>query len=260
MSLKGKLETVFELKATPEQYFNVWAKQAHQIPNHTPSNIQAVQVHEGDWETAGSIKIWNYTTPDGKAEILKEQVELDEENKKIVFVVLEGDMMKSYKVFKSSYSLAPKGQGCLATCVMEYEKLKERPHSTYLHGSHDCVSLALPLHQIKVILFIDTRKTTMSLKGKLETVLILKATPEQFFNVWAKQAHQIPNHTPSNIQAVQVHEDGKAEIFKEQVELDEVNKKIVLVGLEGDVMKSYKVFKPFFSYTKGPGLFGDLCY
>ncbi|KAF2305512.1 hypothetical protein GH714_006086 [Hevea brasiliensis] len=133
MSLKGKLETVLELKATPEQYFNVLAKQAHHIPNHTPSNIQAVQVHEGDWETAGSIKIWNYTTPDGKAEILKEQVELDEENKKIVFVGLEGDVMKSYKVFKPSYSLAPKGKGCLATCVIEYEKLNENVPTPHIY-------------------------------------------------------------------------------------------------------------------------------
>ena len=59
--MAAKLETVLELSCTPQQFFNIWKNEAHQIPNHTPTNIHTVHVHEGDWETAGSLKIWKYT-------------------------------------------------------------------------------------------------------------------------------------------------------------------------------------------------------
>lgn len=61
MSLKGELETVIELKSSPEKFFGVWKTQAYHIPNHTPDNIHAVDMHEGEWETEGSIKIWRYS-------------------------------------------------------------------------------------------------------------------------------------------------------------------------------------------------------
>ncbi|EEF36378.1 MLP-like protein 34 [Ricinus communis] len=122
--MAAKLETVLELSCTPQQFFTVWKSEAHQIPNHTPNNIHAVDVHEGDWETAGSLKAWKYTV-DGTTETFKERIEVDEENMKVTLVGEEGDVMKSYKVFKPIYYLAPKGNGCLATCVIEYEKVNE---------------------------------------------------------------------------------------------------------------------------------------
>jgi hypothetical protein len=59
-SLKGKLETEIEIKADPQKFYEIFKKQAHQVPNAT-DHIQAVEVHEGDWETHGSVKLWNYT-------------------------------------------------------------------------------------------------------------------------------------------------------------------------------------------------------
>jgi hypothetical protein len=61
MALKGKLETEIELKADAQKFYEVFKKQAHQVPNAAPDHIQAVSVHEGDWETHGSVKIWQYT-------------------------------------------------------------------------------------------------------------------------------------------------------------------------------------------------------
>ncbi|WCJ33562.1 Polyketide cyclase/dehydrase and lipid transport superfamily protein [Euphorbia peplus] len=120
--LKGKLERIVELKATPEAFFNVWKSEAHQIPNHTPSHIHSVDIHDGDWETSGSIKIWKYHH-DGKTEVIKEKVEIDEEKMMIKLVAVEGDVMKYYKVYNPIYYLAPKDGGCVATCILEYEKL-----------------------------------------------------------------------------------------------------------------------------------------
>lgn len=40
-----------------------------------------------------------------------------------------------------------------------------------------------------------------------------------------------------------IYSDGKAEVFKEQVEFDDENFSVTLIGLEGDVFEHYKTFK-----------------
>ncbi|KAF2297107.1 hypothetical protein GH714_017469 [Hevea brasiliensis] len=117
MALKGKLESVLELKSSPEKFLNPWKEQAHQVPNHSPTNIQGVHVHEGDWVTAGSIKVWNYTI-DGRAEVFKEKIVFDDEKKILSIVGLEGDLFKIYKVYTVSWELKPKSQGSLAKVTL----------------------------------------------------------------------------------------------------------------------------------------------
>ncbi|KAJ6903181.1 MLP-like protein 43 [Populus alba x Populus x berolinensis] len=124
MSLKGELETVIELKSSPEKFFSVWKTSAYDIPNHTPDNIHAVDMHEGEWETEGSIKIWRYSV-DGKQEVFKEKVVVDEEKNTLALTGLEGDVMTRYKLFNPTYHLTPKGDGSLARLIVEYEKLNE---------------------------------------------------------------------------------------------------------------------------------------
>ncbi|KAJ9153091.1 hypothetical protein P3X46_026575 [Hevea brasiliensis] len=124
MALKGNLETVLQLKSSPEKFLSVWKGQAHQVPNHTPTNIQGVDVHEGDWVTSGSIKVWKYTV-ERKSEVFKEKVIVDDEKKTVTLIGLEGDVFKIYKVYNVIWQLTPKGQGSLATIILEYEKLNE---------------------------------------------------------------------------------------------------------------------------------------
>lgn len=59
--LKGKVETEIEIKAPAEKFYNIFRSRAHHVPNISSGSIQRVQVHEGDWETHGSIKSWNYS-------------------------------------------------------------------------------------------------------------------------------------------------------------------------------------------------------
>lgn len=63
-------------------------------------------------------------TTEGNAEVFKEKVELDDENRTVSFVGVEGDVMKYYKTFKPTFQLTPKGDGCLAKLTIEYEKLR----------------------------------------------------------------------------------------------------------------------------------------
>ena len=61
MALKYKLETDIEIKAQADKFYNIFRSRMHLIPNVSSDKIQGVQVHEGDWETTGSVKHWNYT-------------------------------------------------------------------------------------------------------------------------------------------------------------------------------------------------------
>ncbi|XP_041009777.1 MLP-like protein 28 [Juglans microcarpa x Juglans regia] len=124
MALKGKLETEIEIKSAADKYYNIFRSTTHHFPKATPNIIQAVEVHEGDWETHGSIKFWNYTI-EGNAEVFKEKVELDDANRAVTLVGIEGDVMNYFKSFKGTYQVTPKGNGSLVKLTLEYEKLTE---------------------------------------------------------------------------------------------------------------------------------------
>ncbi|KAJ0037677.1 hypothetical protein Pint_22315 [Pistacia integerrima] len=85
MALAGKLEADLEINAPAVAFYDVWKSQCHHLPNATPSNMQAVEVHEGDWETAGSIKLWNYTVviPKESGSLLKLTLEYEKRSEDV---------------------------------------------------------------------------------------------------------------------------------------------------------------------------------
>ncbi|KAA8532560.1 hypothetical protein F0562_032624 [Nyssa sinensis] len=125
MALVGKAEVEIDIESSADKFYDIFRSRAHHIPNVCPEKIQGIDVHEGDWETPGSVKQWNYVL-DESAESVKETVEaIDEENKTVTFNVLEGDITKHYKSFKSILQVSAKGNGGLVKWTVEYEKLKE---------------------------------------------------------------------------------------------------------------------------------------
>lgn len=69
-----------------------------------------------------------------KVEVLKEQVNFDDEKLIVKHVGLEGDVFKYYKSFNSIYQVVPKGQdNCLAILTVEYEKLIDDSPYPYKH-------------------------------------------------------------------------------------------------------------------------------
>lgn len=68
MASKGTVEAEVELKSPAEKFYKIWRSEAHKLPDITSTNIQAVKVHEGDWDSHGAVKIWNYTV--GKSLVL----------------------------------------------------------------------------------------------------------------------------------------------------------------------------------------------
>ena len=50
---------------------------------------------------------------------------MDDENKSILFVGVEGDLFKQYSSYRAAVQISPKGEASLAKILVEYERLKE---------------------------------------------------------------------------------------------------------------------------------------
>ena len=61
MALVGKQEADVEIKAPADKFFNILRSKIHHIPNISSDKVHGVEVHEGDWETLGSVKFWKFT-------------------------------------------------------------------------------------------------------------------------------------------------------------------------------------------------------
>ena len=71
------------------------------------------------------ICLFSCETIEGESGVFKEKVELDDANRSVTLVGIEGDVMKDYKTFKPIYQVVPKGTGSLAKLSIEYEKVRD---------------------------------------------------------------------------------------------------------------------------------------
>ncbi|XP_047308267.1 kirola-like [Impatiens glandulifera] len=121
----SKLVKQVEIKSDGDVFHELFRFQPHHISNISPTNIQNVDLHEGDWGTIGSVIFWNYTH-DGKEKVAKERIEaIDEEKKSVTFNVIEGDLLELYKICIFTVHVDTDGENNLVTWTVEYEKLNE---------------------------------------------------------------------------------------------------------------------------------------
>ncbi|KAF2594787.1 hypothetical protein F2Q70_00045227 [Brassica cretica] len=142
-SLLGKLEAYVEIKASAEQFHNMFTARPHHVSKASPGYIQGCELHEGDWGKPGSIIFWNYfhgkltllyifflrdDESNGEAKVARERIEaVDPEKNLITLRVIEGDLMKEYKSFLATLQVTPKhgGTGSIVHWHLEYEKIGE---------------------------------------------------------------------------------------------------------------------------------------
>ncbi|MFQ6629508.1 hypothetical protein Gotur_006590 [Gossypium turneri] len=124
-ALTGKLEADVEIKASPEQFHEMFAHKPHHVHHTCYDKIQGCDLHEGEWGKVGTIVHWSYVH-DGKAKKAKELVEAVDPDKNLVtFRVVEGDLLEEYKSFVITIQVSPKseGSGSVVHWTLEYEKL-----------------------------------------------------------------------------------------------------------------------------------------
>ncbi|XP_057445451.1 MLP-like protein 328 [Lotus japonicus] len=115
------LETAVQLKSCPEKLYNLFKSQNQHIPKKTQSEkLHGVEIHKGDWETPGSVKIWKFCI-EGKEEVFKERIELDDLNRTITYVAVGGNVLELYRTYKTIVKV----ENGILKLRIEYEKLHE---------------------------------------------------------------------------------------------------------------------------------------
>ncbi|KAK8681507.1 hypothetical protein V6N13_053909 [Hibiscus sabdariffa] len=124
--LTGKLEANVEIKATPEQFLDMWANKPHHVHHTCGDKVQGCDLHEGELGKVGSVIIWRYVH-DGKAKVSKQVVEaIDPAKNSATFREIEGDLMKEFKTISATLQVSPRSDGSGGSVVhwtLEYEKL-----------------------------------------------------------------------------------------------------------------------------------------
>ncbi|KAJ4899647.1 Polyketide cyclase/dehydrase and lipid transport superfamily protein [Raphanus sativus] len=122
MATSGTYVTEVPLKGTAEKHYKRWKSENFLFPDAIGHHIQNVTVHDGEWDSHGGIKIWNYTL-DGKQEVFKEKREIDDENTTMTDRGLEGHVMELFKVYDLIGQFIPKTEdSCICIITMVWEK------------------------------------------------------------------------------------------------------------------------------------------
>uniref|UniRef100_A0A0D3BK31 Bet v I/Major latex protein domain-containing protein n=1 Tax=Brassica oleracea var. oleracea TaxID=109376 RepID=A0A0D3BK31_BRAOL len=61
MATSGTYVTEVPLKGTVEKHYKKWRSENHAFPEAIGHHIQNVIIHDGEWDSHGAIKTWNYT-------------------------------------------------------------------------------------------------------------------------------------------------------------------------------------------------------
>ena len=114
-----------EIKASADNFYETLrGKKERRVHDIAPHHLHKMDVHEGDLDTSGSVKQLTFAVGD-TVETLKERIEFDDENKKITYFILEGDLMKHYKSYKVILQVTAKGSGSLVKWTLVYEKVSQ---------------------------------------------------------------------------------------------------------------------------------------
>ncbi|GKA56672.1 Bet v I domain-containing protein [Tanacetum coccineum] len=105
----------------------------HDIYKHKPYNVAAIapdkvqgcDLISGEWGAPGSVISWRFFH-DGKVHTAKEIIEeVDDENHKIVFKVIEGEILQAYKTFIITFHIEEMGDKQLIIWTIDFEKVNE---------------------------------------------------------------------------------------------------------------------------------------
>ncbi|KAK8713084.1 hypothetical protein V6N13_148310 [Hibiscus sabdariffa] len=123
-ALINKLEAIIEMKASPEQFYDMLANKPHHLHHACSDKIQGCDLLEGQWGKVGSIIRWRLVLRKAKAG--KDMIEaIDPDKKLITFRKLEAEILTEYKSFVYTIQASPKSEGSRSVVhlTFEYEKL-----------------------------------------------------------------------------------------------------------------------------------------
>ncbi|KAL7607729.1 hypothetical protein Lser_V15G11081 [Lactuca serriola] len=122
MAITGKISSEVEIKCHRHQIFELLKHKPHHISVVDPERIEACHLLSGEWGVPGAVVLWHYYH-DGKKETAKEIIEeIDDELHKIVFKVIEGDILEVYNSMSVIFMTKDVGDKKFVIWTIEFEK------------------------------------------------------------------------------------------------------------------------------------------
>ncbi|CAH1439344.1 unnamed protein product [Lactuca virosa] len=130
MATIGKLDVEVKVQSTADKFWNSIMNSATIFPKVCSGLYKNVEVLEGDGQSVGTVRVIHFAEGSPIKKPMKEKIEeVDEPNMKVVYSVMDGDVMQFYKTFKAIIEVIPEGEGSLVKCCYEYEKASDEvPH------------------------------------------------------------------------------------------------------------------------------------
>uniref|UniRef100_A0A2P2J748 MLP-like protein 423 n=1 Tax=Rhizophora mucronata TaxID=61149 RepID=A0A2P2J748_RHIMU len=126
MACSGKLNVDIEVKSAADKFWECIRDSTTLFPKLFPQQYKSIEVLEGDGKAVGSVRLITYAEGSPLVRVSKEKIDFVDEGKKAVsYSVIDGDLLKYYKIFKGHLVIVPKGEGSLAKWSCEYEKASE---------------------------------------------------------------------------------------------------------------------------------------
>ncbi|KAL7607732.1 MLP-like protein 31 [Lactuca sativa] len=122
MAITGTITREVEIKCHRHQVFELFKHRPHDTSVIDPETIEACHLISGQWGVPGAVVLWHYYHV-GKKETAKEIIEeVDDELHKIVFKVIEGDILEVYNSLSFILTTKEVGDKKFVILSIEFEK------------------------------------------------------------------------------------------------------------------------------------------
>ncbi|XP_023765920.1 kirola [Lactuca sativa] len=122
MTITGKISREVEIKCDCHLVYDLYKNNPHDSSVADPEKVEACHLVSGQWGVPGSVIHWDFYH-DGRKETCKEIVEeVDDELHKIVFKVIEGNILEVYNSFSFILKTQDVGDKKLVIWTIEFEK------------------------------------------------------------------------------------------------------------------------------------------
>ncbi|CAI9285923.1 unnamed protein product [Lactuca saligna] len=125
MATIGKLDVEVKVHSKADKFFNSIMNSATIFPKVCSGLYKSVEVLEGDGQSVGSIRVVHFAEGSPMKTVKERIEEVDEPNMKVVYSVIDGDLMQYYKTFKAIIVVIPEGEGSIVKWFCEYEKAND---------------------------------------------------------------------------------------------------------------------------------------
>ncbi|KAJ0038495.1 hypothetical protein Pint_23050 [Pistacia integerrima] len=123
MATGGKLDVEIEVKSSADKFWGAIRDSTSLFPKAFSHDYKSIEVLEGDGKAPGSVRRITYAEGSPIVKVSTEKIEaVDDVKKEVSYRVIDGDLLKYYKVFKGIVAVSPKGDGSLVKWSCEYEK------------------------------------------------------------------------------------------------------------------------------------------